>query len=386
MPKLGMTMEEGTVVRWLKAEGEPVAKGETLLEVQTDKVTLEVESPAAGVLLRIIAPPGVTLPINAVIAYIGAPGEVVPAQPTLQPTAPPLAVAAPTPQHPPGVETGRVQASPAARRAAREHGLDLGAIRGSGPGGRIVVADVERAASSQRAVPTIEIEEEILPLVGVRKIVAERMASSFQSAPHFYLTRLADAQGLGEMRERLLPVIENQTGVRLTHSDLLVQMVARVLKRHPLVNAAWHAQGIRMNKAINIGLAVATPQGLIVPVIHAADTKTLAEIATRRNELVQKAEAGKLTLEDLEGGTFTLTNLGMFGVDAFNAILNPPQAALLAVGRIADRVVARDGQPVVRPTVYLTLSVDHRILDGANAAQFLTEIVAVVEEPYRLLV
>lgn len=430
MPKLGMTMDEGTVIRWLKEEGDQVEKGEPLLEVMTDKVTMEVEAPASGVLRVILAKEGETVPVVQVIGIIAAPDEELPedvlpgvalekergtperavirATPTARQVAREhgLDLAQVTGTGPQGrirrqdvlraVEerdrlkvAGRVKvkASPAARRVARQSGIDLQKVVGTGPGGRIVVEDVRQAVAALREEKALlPAAAEVLPLVGIRKVTAERMSYSFGTAPHFYLTRQVDAQGLVELRERLLPTVEEKAGVRLTYSDLLVKMVAVTLSQHPLLNAAWQEGEIILNRAINIGLATAVEDGLVVPVIPQADQKSIAEIAVLREELVTKANEGTLSLDEISGGTFTLTNLGMYEVDVFNAIINPPQSAILAVGRIAEAVVAHKGQAVVRPVMHLTLSADHRIVDGATAARFLRDLCQLIEEPLRLLI
>jgi pyruvate dehydrogenase E2 component (dihydrolipoamide acetyltransferase) len=277
-----------------------------------------------------------------------------------------------------------------AQRLAQKLGVDLRTVQGSGPGGQIVKEDVERAAAAPAPVapaPPAPAPAGVEPLRGVRRVVAERMAHSFATAPHFYLTAEVDATALMRMREGLLPKIEATAGVRLTVTDILVQVCAQALREFPNANVAWDEEGggIRRQPTVNLGLATALEDGLVVPVLHGADQLSLSEIARRRADLVTRAQAGKLTLAELEGGTFTLTNLGMFGVDQFQAILNPSQAAILAVGRVKERPVAHEGAVVVRPTVHLTLSVDHRLLDGAQAARFLERIARYIEEPYLLL-
>ncbi|MBF8287999.1 MAG: Dihydrolipoamide acetyltransferase component of pyruvate dehydrogenase complex [Candidatus Rokubacteria bacterium] len=270
-------------------------------------------------------------------------------------------------------------ASPKARRLAAERGLDIRALRGSGPGGAVLAADI--AAAELREAPSTPRAE--APGVGtVWRIMAERMTASWTSAPHFYLFREVNVSRLIAWRG----LASTQTGARITYTDLLVKLVAAALSRHPGVNASWKDGAIVRNAHINIGLAVAIDDGLVVPVIHRADTLSLAEIAARREDVVSRGQAGKLRPADIQGGGFTISNLGMYGVDAFNAIVNPPQAAILAVGRIADRVIAVNGQPAVQPTMMLTLSCDHRALDGARGAQFLGALADLLEEPLALLV
>ena len=435
MPALEMAQETGKVVRWLKSPGDPVTKGEPLLEIETDKVTVEIEAPASGTLRDVTALEGDVVPVGHTIAMILAPGEAGTAAPkptaparrasqdAAAPTAPAAVKASPlarrlAEQH--GVELAQVKAasgtiqkadvlahveklkaapagngavrlvaaSPKARRLAAERGVDVRALRGSGPGGAILAVDVESAPPAvdgalERAVAAPRRERPEGRAVGsVWRIMAERMTQSWTTAPHFFLFREVDASRLGSWRERA----NRQAGGRITYTDLLVKLVAAALAQHPRANAAWREGAIVDNDAINIGLAVAVEDGLIVPVIHRADTLTLAEIAARREDVVSRGQAGKLRPADIQGGGFTISNLGMYGVDAFQAILNPPQAAILAVGRIADRVVAVNGQPAVRPTMMLTLSCDHRALDGARGAQFLGALADLIEEPLALLV
>jgi pyruvate dehydrogenase E2 component (dihydrolipoamide acetyltransferase) len=282
-------------------------------------------------------------------------------------------------------------ASPKARRLAAERGLDLRVVRGSGPGGAVLAADVPAAVAPAAPVPAAPVPvaaaaaaPRVAAAAGVSnvwRIMAERMTASWTSAPHFYLVREVAVSRLVTWRERA----SKQSGARITYTDLLVRLVAATLAQHPRVNASWKDGAIAQHADINVGLAVAIDDGLVVPVLHRADTLTLAEIAARREDLVGRAQTGKLRPADIQGGTFTISNLGMFGVDAFNAIVNPPQAAILAVGRIAERVAAVGGQVVVQPSMVLTLSCDHRALDGARAAQFLGSLADVVEEPLTLL-
>jgi len=440
MPQLGLTMTEGTLVRWLKREGENVAKGEPLIEVQSDKVTMEVESTDSGMLGGIRVQEGEVVPVGQAIAYLLEPGEEVPeGEPEKTAPPPPQPEAAPEPTAAVPRESGeRVKASPAAKRVAKERGVELAGVMGTGPGGRIVEADVV-AAAEKAAQPVAEgrvkasplakkiakergldlkriagtgpggrivkrdvlaaaaapaptlaamvaTEGELIPLSGIKKVTAERMVESFRTAPHFYLTAEVDAGNLVELRRRLLPGVEERTGVRLSLTDLMIRIVALALREHPAANALWTGEAIQRASQANVGLAIAAPSGLLVPVIHEAGKMTISEVATRRQDLVERARSGKLALEDFEGGTFTLTNLGMYGIDVFNAILNPPQATILAVGRIADRPAVRDGQIVARPLMYVTLSSDHRQLDGVEAAQFLQRIRELVEDPYLLLI
>jgi pyruvate dehydrogenase E2 component (dihydrolipoamide acetyltransferase) len=381
MPALEMAQETGRLIRWLKAEGDPVNKGEPLMEIETDKVTVEIEAPANGVLAAVTATEGTDVPVGETVAQILAPGETAteahaaPSAPAPEPVA---AVAAP-PEAAPDAggngRRGRPLASPKARRLAAERGLDLAAVSGTGPHGAIVAADLDQAAAPETAAVPDRGEE--LEVGSIWRRMAERTAESWQ-APHFFLTREVDAGRLLSWREtaRLRDGYES-----VTHTDLLVKVAAEALRRHPRANASWLDGHISSSGGVNVGIAVAVDDGLVVPVIHAADRLSLREIAMRRAELVAAAREGKLRPHDVSGGTFTISNLGMYGVDGFLAIVNAPQAAILAVGRIADRVVAADGVPTVRPSVVLTLSCDHRVLDGARGAQFLQTLVALVEEP-----
>jgi pyruvate dehydrogenase E2 component (dihydrolipoamide acetyltransferase) len=416
MPQLGLTMTEGTVVKWLKQEGEEVRKGEPLLEVETDKVVQEVNSMDDGILSRIVIGEGEPVPVGTVIALLSAEGEsgtpASPPQPTAAagPAAPAVSVEAPAARN--GAESeGLLRASPVARRLAASLGIDLKTLRGSGPMGRILEGDVRRAAEARTAAPAVDpslrrpaepaapaeparapvfvpspAEGERVELRGIRKVVAERMSLSFSTAPHFYLTAEVDAAALVALRAQLLPAVQKRLGVDMTVTDLLVKASALALRDHPYANAYWRDGAIQRNLDVNVGVAIALDEGLVVPVVHGADRLSFGQITSRRSELVSRGRAGQLTLAELEGGTFTLTNLGMFGVDQFQAIVNPPQAAIMAVGRIKDRVVAVDGQVAVRPMMFVTLSVDHRVLDGAAAARFLARVVELLENPVEMLI
>jgi pyruvate dehydrogenase E2 component (dihydrolipoamide acetyltransferase) len=395
MPALELAQETGKVLRWLKSAGDTVVKGEAIVEIETDKVTVEIEAPAAGVLREVSAREGDVVAVGKTIALIFAADEAASdATVKASPLARKLAE-----EH--GVDLARVKssgriekadvlahverargsaaeqvtpplvaASPKARRLAAERGVELSVIKGSGPSGAVVVGDVPAAPRATG------------PTVGsVWRIMAERMTSSWTTAPHFYLVREVDVSRLRAWRERA----SASSGVRITYTDVLVRLVAAALTRHPRVNVAWKDGAIFQHGGIDIGLAVAIEDGLVVPVLRGADTLTLAEIAARREDLVGRAQAGKLRPADIQGGSFTISNLGMYGVDAFNAIVNPPQAAILAVGRIVDRAVVVAGQLAVRPTVVLTLSCDHRALDGARAAQFLGTLAEFIDEPLALL-
>jgi pyruvate dehydrogenase E2 component (dihydrolipoyllysine-residue acetyltransferase) len=393
LPRLGQGMEAGTIVRWLKAEGDPVEKGEPLFELDTDKVTQDVEAEASGVLLKIVVPEG-EVPVGTAVAYVGEAGESVPetagvaAQPVSD-TAEAVSDTpdvAPTPEPAPVAATangGRIKASPLARRIARERGIDLAALSGTGPEGRIVAEDVERAAvapaptkaAPAAAAPARGVER--VELTSLRKTIARRLTEAW-TVPAFQISMSADMTKSQELRALL---VERYPDERPTVTDVLTKVCAIALMRHPAVNATFAGDAIELHPAANVGLAVATDRGLVVPVIPGAESRTVAEIAGVRADLVARSRDGKLTTVDLEGGTFTISNLGMYGVEQFIAVLNPPQAAILAVGAIEDRPVARDGRVVVRPMMTMTLTCDHRTIDGATAADYLRAVKDFLEEP-----
>ncbi len=385
LPRLGQGMEAGTVNKWLKSEGDTVAKGEPLFEVDTDKVTQEVESDFAGVLLKIVLPSG-EAPVGQTIAYIGEAGEEVKAEPAdagpaREATPPVEAEPAPTSASAPAeaqANGGRVKASPLARRIARERGIDLRALRGTGPEGRIVAEDVERAevsAGPPVAVPTGEIES--IPLTNIRKTIARRLTAAWE-APVFQLTVSADMTRANEL---VAAARELNPDVRVTVTDVLAKVCAHALMRHRDVNVQYTEDALLKFPTANVGIAVAAPQGLVVPVVRSVERLTLAELAVARGDIVSRARESKLTTQDLEDGTFTISNLGMFGIEQFVAVLNPPQAAILAVGATLDTPVAREGGVTVRPMLSMTLTVDHRAVDGAEGADFLRTVKQFVEEP-----
>jgi pyruvate dehydrogenase E2 component (dihydrolipoyllysine-residue acetyltransferase) len=498
LPALGMAQDSGTIVRWLKAEGAQVTKGEPVAEIETDKATVEIEAPASGVLAAITAAAGATVPTGQVIARIEALDEMASAslddgtregrhyisdlkQASRNVVAPLAgAITGPSPAGAPasplasriaaehqldlslvqasgrriqkadvmtylqgqGNQVAQAQpgqpaqqaagdhharllpASPKARRLALASGANLAAIKGSGPGGAVLVADVlalQPATSTAppvppalpQAIPAVAAEEAAslvggdgaagvsggtghsseLAVAATWRVMAERTTQSWTGTPHFYLVREVNASRLvawrEQVRERQQRAGHGEHGehgeTNITYTDLLVKIVAAALRSHPRVNASWHDGKLSLFDDVHVGLAVAVDQGLVVPVIHHADRLTLREVAARRQEAVALAQAGKLRPADLQGGTFTISNLGMYGVDAFNAIINQPQAAILAVGRIAERVVPLHGQPSVQPVLILTLSCDHRAIDGARGAQFLSTVAELVEEPLGLL-
>ena len=410
LPRLGQGMEAGTIVKWLKSEGDHVEKGEPLYELDTDKATQEVEAEASGVLLKIEVSSG-EVPVGQTIAVIGEEGEQVAAEPApAEPTAAEPDTSGDSPQPSPertspvpgtsegaAKETvtsrpqedngGRIKASPLARRLARERGVELAALRGTGPDGRIVADDVEQAEtrpSETRPVPgdVTEVRQaapgvEVVPLTKVRATIARRLTAAWE-IPVFQLTVSADMTVANELVGRAR---ELNPGVRVTVTDLLTKVCAMALSRHRGVNVQFTDEALLEFPTANVGIAVAAPTGLIVPVIHEAERLSLAETAQARTDLVERAREGKLRQADLEHGTFTISNLGMFGVEQFTAILNPPQAAILAVGATEQRPVVRDGEIVARPMMTMTLTLDHRAVDGAEAADFLRTVKSFVEEP-----
>jgi pyruvate dehydrogenase E2 component (dihydrolipoamide acetyltransferase) len=425
LPRLGQGMESGTIVKWLKGEGEPVKKREPLYELDTDKVTQEVEAEADGVLLKIVVDSG-EVEVGRTIAFIGSEGEDVPSGNGAAPAAAEAETAesdeaaveeqdedqtegssapAMDDQRARGQEAaaataaaetaavadaparpdGRVKASPLARRLAREKGIDIATLAGSGPAGRIVADDVERGAvaapkaapAAARAVPAGEVEE--VELTSTRKTIARRLTEAWQ-APVFQLTVSVDMTRALELRERLVARLQ-EGEAKPTVSDLLTKVSAAALVRHPAVNAHYAGDKILRFPYAHVGIAVAAPNGLVVPVIRDADRKTIQEIAAARAELVGRARNGKLQRDDLADGTFTISNLGMFGIEQFVAVLNPPQAAILAVGATEEKPVVRDGQVEIRPLMSMTITCDHRAIDGADGADFLRTVKELLEEP-----
>ena len=389
LPKLDEAMRTGRIIKWFKKEGDQVEKGEVIFELETEKVTFEIEAEQSGILSNVKAKAGEVVPVGTTVAFILQPGEKAPE--VLEPVG--KAQGAVPVEAPKITKEAEVKASPVAKKLAKEHNIDLSLVKGTGPGGRITREDVLQAVEEGKAVipaaalekPDLaEVEEEIVPLSSMREIIANRMTESFQ-VPHFYQTIEVDTMELGEAREQLIPFIESKTGIRLTLTDLIIKIVAKALEDNPAVNCTFMEGAVKLFKRIDIGLVTAVEGGLLVPVIHQANKKPLAEIVQARTELVQKARDRKLSKEEMQGSTFTISNMGMFGIDHFSAIIQPPEAAILAVGRIADRAVVRDGQIVIRPTMNLTISIDHRVLDGAIAASFLQSVKNYIENPLNLL-
>jgi pyruvate dehydrogenase E2 component (dihydrolipoamide acetyltransferase) len=390
MPALEMAQETGKLIAWRKKDGDPVTKGEPLLEIETDKAVMEVESPADGILAGITGVAGTDIPVGQTIAWIVAPGEKPPVQ---ESTAAPAARGK-TESHTPAAAasapgsdaTQGARISPKARRLAKELGVDIANLRGSGPGGEILASDVQAAAasaSSAAAAPTKSDSLEVPSTLG--RLMAERTTQSWTTVPHFFVIREIDASALNAYREKVAAEIERTQSIRITHTDLLVALTARVLLKHPRLNASWTAQGIRLHAYVNMGVAIAVNDGVVAAVIPNAHAASLAEIAQQRRDVTERARAGKLRPADIADATFTISNLGMYKVDQFTAIITPPQAAILAVGAIADRVVAVAGKPAVRPMMTLTLSCDHRAADGARAALFLNDLAEALDFPQNLL-
>lgn len=397
MPKLGITMDEGTVSRWLVREGGAVRAGDPLLLVETDKAEVEVVATEDAVVLKILVDDGGSAPVGKPIAYFGKPGE----QPAVAPAATHPATAT-------AVAAERRRASPLARRLAAAHGLELGALSGTGPRGRVIRRDVEAALAARAATPAAVAAPAASPaaapvpaaaaagptggrleqLSRMRRIIAERMTYSVQTIPTFRITMAADVTATLALRDTLAPLL-SRAGVRLTLTDFLIQAAAQALMEHPAANASfvagpdWASSQIRYHDRANIGLAVAVPDGLLVPVLAGADTLSLVETARQRSTLAEGARAGRLRPDQLSGGTFTISNLGPYGVEQFDAIINPPEAAILAAGRAVPKPVFRDGRLEERTVIYLTATCDHRVLDGAAGARFLGGVVERLEQADR---
>lgn len=381
MPALSPAQETGILIEWFKEEGDLIEKGEPLMEVETDKANVEVEATTTGILANITVNLGDEIPVGKVIALILADGESVPeskkeyssseTKVSEEDTAQ-LQTTISSPLDPSAnLPTNKIVASPKVRQYAKKEGIDLSFIKGSGPNGVILMEDVLVNQSST------EKEENDIPTSKGWRLMADRLTESWSSAPHFNLVRHLDVSNLVTYKKQ----VQEKNSNRLTYTDLLIKLVSITLKEHPRINASWIDNKIVKNSEINVGLAVDFDGGLIVPVIHKTDELSLGEITNRRKDLITRTQAGKLRSGDLDRGTFTISNLGMFDVDSFNAIINPPQAAILAVGRIVDKVVPVDGLPAVRPILTLNLSFDHRVVDGVRGAEFLKTLSNLIENP-----
>jgi len=393
MPALEMAQETGKLIAWRKKEGDHVTKGEPLLEIETDKAVMEVEAPADGVIAGITGVVGTDIPVGQTIAWIVAPGETPPSE--SESSARALVARGKTESHaapaaanlPESRATQGARISPKARRLAKELGVDLAAVHGSGPGGEILASDVQTAgaapdASTVTAASAKPSSIEVPSTLG--RLMAERTTQSWTTVPHFFVTREIDATALNAYRAKIVSDIEREHSVRVTHTDLLVALTARALLKHPRLNASWTTKGIRLHDRVNMGIAIAVNDGVVAAVIPNAHVASPAEIATQRRDVAARARAGKLRPADIADATFTISNLGMYNVDQFTAIITPPQAAILAVGGIADRVVAVEGKPAVRPMITLTLSCDHRVADGARAALFLNDLTQAILDPQKM--
>jgi pyruvate dehydrogenase E2 component (dihydrolipoamide acetyltransferase) len=383
-----MAQETGKLIAWRKKEGDRVAKGEPLLEIETDKAVMEVEAPADGILAGITAQAGADIPVGQTIAWIVAPGEKLPTENQSAAAAP--AARGKTESHAAPVATGApdvaavqgARISPKARRLAKELGVEIATVRGSGPGGEILASDIQAAAAPRASsAPAAPAKSSLEVPSTLGRLMAERTTQSWTTVPHFFVTREIEASALNEYREKLIGEIERTHKIRITHTDLLVALVARVLLKHPRLNSSWTAEGIRLYDHVNLAVAIAVNDGVVAAVIPNAHVASLAEIATQRRDVAERARVGKLRPADIADATFTISNLGMYHVDQFSAIITPPQAAILAVGSIADRVVAIEGKPAVRPIMTLTLSCDHRAADGARAAMFLRDLAEAMADP-----
>jgi pyruvate dehydrogenase E2 component (dihydrolipoamide acetyltransferase) len=393
MPALEMAQENGKLLAWRKKEGESVSKGEPLLEIETDKAVVEVEAPGDGILAGVTADVGAVIPVGETIAWLVAPGEKPPGKAT---TAAPAAratsatqaaAAAPAQARPAAAAGAAAQISPKARRLAKELGVDIAQIQGTGPDGTITSEDVQAAANAKgAAAPAVAGAAPAAtqePLSQLARLMAERTTQSWTSVPHFFLVQNVDCGALMDAQKKL--GAGSAAGTAPTITDLLIKLIARVLERHPRMNASWTGDGIRLNPDINISVAMAVKDGVVGAVIPNANKQPIASLSVLRRELTERARAGRLRPTDISGGTFTLSNLGMYKVDAFSAIITPPQCAILAVGAIADAVVPVDGKPGIRPMMTMTLSSDHRVVDGARAAEFLGELTGAIREPDKWL-
>ena len=439
MPLMGMTMEEGAVTEWLVDEGAEVEKGQEILEFETDKINARVEAPAAGILGGIAAGPGDLVKVQGLLAWILEPGETPPAEDPDPPAAaasaaPPAAPAPPLPAPAPVASApapapapvapapapvappqpvaaapvaaamppvgGRIKASPLAKRVARELGVDLARVVGSGPGGRIIEKDVSAAAAAPAvapmpvaaapplvaapAVPDVAAGQ-VIPLEGVRRVIAERMQQSLQGSAQVTLVAEADVRRFHELRTELAGRHESALGFRISYNDLLIRICAHALREHPRANSSLEGDAIRLHDAVNVGLAIEAGGDLVVANVKQADRKSLVEIASDLRGVVDRARANQLDLDDITGGTFTISNLGVYGIDAFTPVLNPPESAILGVGALREKAVARDGEVTAELSMTLSLTFDHRIIDGAPAARFLARIRELIEQPYLLL-
>ena len=400
MPKLGLTMTEGLIVEWRKKEGDPVTKGDILFVLETEKVTYEVEAPEDGTIGKILVKEQETVPVGAVVAYLLKPGESA-VEITAAPAAAPRAEAAsPAPASasaaaaaPAAPAGGRVKATPLAKKLAKEYGIDLAAVGGTGPGGRILREDVEKAKASGIKAPAAAApaaaapaaEEKLVPFTGMRRTIAKKMLQSKLEAAQTYMSNTVDASNLQRYREALLPFVEKKYGVRLTITDLMMKVTGAALREHPVVNTRWTEKGVLYLPEVHMGMAMALDEGLIVPVIKSINAKSLGQIAVDRTALIKKGKTNSFLPDDIKGSTFTLSAMGMFGIEQFTAIINQPENAILGVAAIIDKPVVEKGQIVIRPMMNVNLSYDHRTIDGAEAGKFMQTLKAFIEDPVMIL-
>lgn len=400
MPKLGLTMTEGLIVEWRKKEGDPIKKGDILFVLETEKVTYEVEAPEDGTIGKILVKEQETVPVGAIVAYLLKPGESAAAITATPAAAPKAEAAAPAPAAasaaaaaPAAPAGGRVKASPLARKVAREYGIDLAAVAGTGPGGRVLRQDVEKAkaagiqkpAAAAPAPAAPAAEEKLVPFTGMRRTIAKKMLQSKVESAQTYMSNTVDASKLQQYREALLPFVEKKYGVRLTITDLMMKVTAAALREHPVVNTRWTDKGILYLPEVHMGMAMALDEGLIVPVIKSINAKSLGQIAVDRTALIKKGKTNSFLPDDIKGSTFTLSAMGMFGIEQFTAIINQPENAILGVAAIIDKPVVVKGQIVIRPMMNVNLSYDHRTIDGAEAGKFMQTLKAFIEDPVMIL-
>lgn len=395
LPKIDEAMTQGKIIKWMKQEGEKVEKGTILFTLETEKVTWEVESPAAGVLSKHLAKDGDVVAVGVVVAYILSAGEEMPQE--LRKTTgageeEETPVSANVSKKDEKIEREaastdeRIKATPLAKKVAKELSVDLSMVTGTGPGGRISREDVEKFAESRSQLPQTEKKsDDIVALSSMRKTIARRMTESFQTVPHFSLTVEVDMYELKKIREALLGTIEKRTGIRVTYTDLFIKIVARAVEDNPAINVSWAGDALSLHHDINIGVAVNVENGLVVPVLEGANKKSLEEIAKNRSELVDRARKGKLLPAEMKGGSLTVSNLGMNGIDQFNPIINPPESCILGIGRTVEKPVVREGTVIIRPMTKLTLSIDHRVLDGGSGSRFLQRISELIENPLLII-
>ncbi|MCD6486221.1 MAG: 2-oxo acid dehydrogenase subunit E2 [Syntrophobacterales bacterium] len=386
MPKLGLTMTEGLIVEWKKNEGDKVQKGEILFVLETEKVTYEVEAPEDGVLSKIVVQEQETVPVGAVVAYLLKPGEST-AELTDVPAVAPAAeettveIKAETPAAG-ALVNERIKATPLAKKIAREYGIDISTITGTGPSGRIVKADVEKAKEIIARKPSeTSSEEKLVKLTGMRRAIAKNMLTSKTEAALAYMGNSVDATKIQELREMLLPYVEKKHGVRVTITDIMMKITGAAICEHPVINTRWTDKGILYLEDVHMGMAMALDNGLIVPVIKDINKKGISQITMDRIELISKGRGGRYTPDDIKGGTFTLSAMGMFGLENFSAIINQPESAILAVAAIMDKPVAFNGEVVIRPMMNFTLTYDHRTIDGAEAGKFCRTLKEMMENP-----